>query len=163
MNISGENAFKTGRYDRKTSLLRQRGFSACRKASQSFAPAGAKEIEIMFPGGVYVGKHTLRPASVQAVRLRRTARARSRPRPVVEKLQRSFSTASKTSLLRQRGFCSVHIAGDVLRSPGGIAGDGDGERHAVFSGKDAAPVEEVLSFLRVLALGDLVEVVDEDV
>ncbi len=64
------------------------------KASQSFAPAGAKSMQIIFPGGVYVGKNTLRPASVQAVRIWRTARARSRPRPVVEKLQRSFSTAS---------------------------------------------------------------------
>ena len=56
-------------------------------------------------GGVYVGKNTLRPASVQAVRLWRTARARSRPRPVVEKRQRSFSTASAA---RQGGsflFC----------------------------------------------------------
>ena len=43
-------------------------FPRVEKASQSFAPAGAKEMQIMFPGGVYVGKHTLRPASVQAVR-----------------------------------------------------------------------------------------------
>ncbi len=44
-------------------------FQRVEKASQSFAPTGAKEMQIMFPGGVYVGKHTLRPASVQAVRL----------------------------------------------------------------------------------------------
>ena len=48
------------------------------KASQSFAPAGAKEMQIMFPGGVYVGKHTLRPASVQAVRLLQPLAATSR-------------------------------------------------------------------------------------
>ena len=31
-----------------------RGVQRVEKASQSFAPAGAKEIEIMFPGGVYL-------------------------------------------------------------------------------------------------------------
>jgi len=29
-----------------------------RKASQSFAPAGAKKIQNIFAGGVYVGKNT---------------------------------------------------------------------------------------------------------
>ena len=56
-------------------------------------------------GGVYVGKNTRRPASVRSVRPWRTARARSRPRPVVEKLQRSFSTASAPEL------CSGALSG----------------------------------------------------
>ena len=58
----------------------QRALQRVDKASQSFAPAGAKQMQIIFPGGVYVGKNTLRP--------------------VVEKLQRSFSTVSSARLQR---------------------------------------------------------------
>ena len=46
-----------GFYDIKNVPARSAGtFQRVEKASQSFAPAGAKEMQIIFPGGVYVGK-----------------------------------------------------------------------------------------------------------
>ncbi len=47
------------------------------KASQSFAPAGAKEVGSVFCRGVYVAENTSRPVSVRMVRQRRTMRARN--------------------------------------------------------------------------------------
>ena len=51
-------------------------FSLSKKASQSFAPAGAKMIRIIFCGGVYVAENTTQPASVEFVCLRHTNYAR---------------------------------------------------------------------------------------
>ena len=43
------------------------------KASQSFAAAAAKKDPVMFPGGMYGGKHTSRPASVPKGRAQQAA------------------------------------------------------------------------------------------
>ena len=49
----------------------------CQRSLAEFAPAGAKEVKIIFSGGVYVGENTLRAASVESSaaggRLRRRA------------------------------------------------------------------------------------------
>ncbi len=47
----------------KSAVVRRR-FSDCFKATQSFAPAGAKAIRIIFAGGVYVGKNTAHGAEL---------------------------------------------------------------------------------------------------
>ena len=39
--------------------------SDCRKSLAEFAPAGAKKLEIIFSGGVYVGENTARLANVR--------------------------------------------------------------------------------------------------
>ena len=39
------------------------GGQSVKKASQSFAPAGAKMIRIIFCGGVYVAENTIQAAS----------------------------------------------------------------------------------------------------
>ena len=41
--------------------------SDCRKSLAEFAPAGAKKMEIIFSGGVYVGENTARLANVRRV------------------------------------------------------------------------------------------------
>ena len=46
-------------------------FQPVEKASQSFAPAGAKMIQIIFCGGVYVAENTIQSASVEFLRLRK--------------------------------------------------------------------------------------------
>jgi hypothetical protein len=46
-----------------------------KKASLKFAPLGAKKIESVFSGGMYVEKNTARPSNVRPVRLRRAGRA----------------------------------------------------------------------------------------
>ena len=38
----------------------------CQRSLAEFAPAGAKETEIIFSGGVYVGENTSRLANVRA-------------------------------------------------------------------------------------------------
>ncbi len=43
-----------------------RNFSDCQRSLAEFAPAGAKEMEIIFSGGVYVGENTSRLANVRA-------------------------------------------------------------------------------------------------
>ena len=48
----------------------------CQKASQSFAPAGAKMIWIIFCGGVYVAENTTQSASVEILRLAQNLCAR---------------------------------------------------------------------------------------
>ena len=40
------------------------GRFVCKKASQSFAPAGAKAIRIIFAGSVYVGKNSVHGAEL---------------------------------------------------------------------------------------------------
>ena len=45
------------------------------KSLAEFAPAGAKRMEIIFSGGVYVGENTARLANVRKVRRRRALRA----------------------------------------------------------------------------------------
>ncbi len=47
----------------KTPSALPEGFQSVEKASQSFAPAGAKMIQIIFCGGVYVAENTNQPAS----------------------------------------------------------------------------------------------------
>ena len=42
--------------------------SDCRKSLAEFAPAGAKKMEIIFSGGVYVGENTARLANVRRAR-----------------------------------------------------------------------------------------------
>ena len=54
------------------------GSRSVEKASQSFAPAGAKMIQIIFCGGVYVAENTIQAASVEFVCQRHTNYARSR-------------------------------------------------------------------------------------
>ena len=44
-------------------MLRRAIFQSVEKASQSFAPAGAKMIQIIFCGGVYVAENTIQSAS----------------------------------------------------------------------------------------------------
>ena len=44
-----------------------RSLQSVEKASQSFAPAGAKMIQIIFCGGVYVTENTIQAASVEFV------------------------------------------------------------------------------------------------
>ena len=53
------------------------GSRACQKSLAEFAPAGAKKVWIIFGGGVYVAENTLRHASVEFVRCKRTNYARS--------------------------------------------------------------------------------------
>ena len=48
------------------------------KSLAEFAPAGAKKMEIIFSGGVYVGENTARLANVRRVRRRRVLRALQR-------------------------------------------------------------------------------------
>ena len=48
-----------------------------KKSLAEFAPAGAKKVRIIFGGGVYVAENTLRHASVEFVRCKRTNYARS--------------------------------------------------------------------------------------
>ena len=45
------------------------------KCLAEFAPAGANKVQIIFAGGVYVGKNTSRLANVRIVRRERTMRA----------------------------------------------------------------------------------------
>ena len=54
-----------------------KGFGG-RKSLAEFAPAGAKKMEIIFSGGVYVGENTARLANVRRVRRRRALRAMQR-------------------------------------------------------------------------------------
>ena len=49
-----------------------------RKSLAEFAPAGAKKMEIIFSGGVYVGENTARLANVRRARHRRALRALQR-------------------------------------------------------------------------------------
>ena len=51
--------------------------SDCRKSLAEFAPAGAKKMEIIFSGGVYVGENTARLANVRRVRPSCAAASRS--------------------------------------------------------------------------------------
>ena len=53
-----------------------RRVSDCQKSLAEFAPAGAKKVRIIFGGGVYVAENTLRHASVEFVRYKRTNYAR---------------------------------------------------------------------------------------
>ena len=75
------------------------GGQSVKKASQSFAPAGAKMIRIIFCGGVYVAENTLRPASVEFVRSQRTNYARGRVQALSNgnpAKRFSFESVSKT-------------------------------------------------------------------
>ena len=47
----------------------------CQRSLAEFALASAKEMEIIFSGGVYVGENTLRLANVRIVRREGTMRA----------------------------------------------------------------------------------------
>ena len=49
--------------------------SFCQRSLAEFALASAKEMEIIFSGGVYVGENTSRLANVRIVRCERTMRA----------------------------------------------------------------------------------------
>ena len=51
--------------------------SDCRKSLAEFAPAGAKKMEIIFSGGVYVGENTARLANVRRARPSCAAASRS--------------------------------------------------------------------------------------
>ncbi len=54
----------------------QRAFQSVKSLAE-FAPTGAKKVRIIFGGGVYVTENTLRHASVEFVRYKRTNDARS--------------------------------------------------------------------------------------
>ena len=56
----------------------RRVLSACQKPRRVCAEHGANEVKIIFSGGVYVGKNTSHPASVEFSRQRRGNYARSR-------------------------------------------------------------------------------------
>ena len=108
-----------------------RSLQSVEKASQSFAPAGAKMIRIIFCGGVYVAENTLRPASVEFFVLAQKIMRAAGCKPVQTKTQRSgfrlracqkyFLTRSPSRrLLRRReGFCSAQT-GWTFRRAGGI-------------------------------------------
>ena len=75
------------------------GAQSVEKASQSFAPAGAKMIQIIFCGGVYVAENTDQPASVEFVCRRHTNYARGRVQALSNENQAkrfSFESVSKT-------------------------------------------------------------------
>ena len=57
---------------------------------------------------------------------------------------------------------SVHISCDIFRCILGFARDRQRKRDAVFCGEDAAPVKEILGFLGVAVLRQLVKVVDKN-
>ena len=63
------------------------------KASQSFAPAGAKAVKSVFPGSMYVGKNTLRGVSGELAALRPTE-AQSAAKPPRKSDKVTFSMES---------------------------------------------------------------------
>ena len=65
------------------------GGQSVKKASQSFAPAGAKMIRIIFCGGVYVAENTTQPASVEFVRHGTQIMRAAGCKPVQTETQRS--------------------------------------------------------------------------
>ncbi len=71
------------------------------KASQSFAAAAAKKDPVMFPGGMYGGKHTSRPASVPK------GRAQQAAVPRLEKAK-PFSIVLKKGRAEARPFWKTH-------------------------------------------------------
>ena len=76
-----------------------RVFQSVEKASQSFAPAGAKMIRIIFCGGVYVAENTIQAASVEFVCQRHTNYARGRVQALSNgntAKRFSFESVSKT-------------------------------------------------------------------
>ena len=75
------------------------GSRSVEKASQSFAPAGAKMIQIIFCGGVYVAENTDQPASVEFLCRRHTNYARGRVQALSNEnpaKRFSFESVSKT-------------------------------------------------------------------
>ena len=62
-------------YYKSKAPLRQAEGHQIVKSLAEFAPAGAKEMEIIFSGGMYVGENTSRLANVRIVRRERTMRA----------------------------------------------------------------------------------------
>lgn len=68
-----------GAFPRKQAVKKGRGgcpcLFDCQRSLAEFALASAKEMEIIFSGGVYVGENTSRLANVRIVRCERTMRA----------------------------------------------------------------------------------------